>query len=93
MPARLSPGVGTYLYEAGARPHALTGIADGTAGAGVESGIMQEIGYTAFNLFHAHGKTGTPTGYTAKGYQKPNGAGLSWWIEHNGFPYVFRQKR
>ena len=43
------PGVGTYLYEAGARPHALTGIADGTAGAGVESGIMQEIGYTAFN--------------------------------------------
>ena len=43
------PGVGTYCTKPVRVPTPLTGIADGTAGAGVESGIMQEIGYTAFN--------------------------------------------
>ena len=40
--------VGTYLYNPDKRPHAMTGIKSGTKGDGV-SGIVQEIGYTAFN--------------------------------------------
>ena len=44
--------------------------------------------YTAFyagdgGLFHAHGKPGTPTGYS---YDLE-----SWWIPNRGYPEVFRQ--
>ncbi|MCD4747334.1 MAG: C40 family peptidase, partial [Bacteroidales bacterium] len=35
------------------------------------------------SLFHAHGKTGTPTGYT--------GDLKTWWIPNRGYPYVYRQ--
>jgi RHS repeat-associated protein len=43
-------------------------------------------------LFHAHGKAGTPTGFTSNKFSSPNGAGLNWWIINYGYPVVYSQR-